>query len=131
MDHKIEPPLLLDGLRVLVVDDEILIATDLGESFREDGAEVLGPFTTLSSAVKAAEEEMVSVAVLDYRLGRETTEAVADILLARKIPFLFCTGGAIAESLQARLPMGTVLLKPIRYHVLLERIAGLTGRTAV
>ncbi len=129
MDQKTDADdALLNGLRVLVVDDEILIATDLGESFRDDGAEVLGPFTTLDTALKAAEEEAVSVAILDYRLGRQTTEAVADILLARKIPFLFCSGGNISEGLQARLPKGTIMLKPVRYHVLLERVAGLTGR---
>ncbi|HMA49725.1 MAG TPA: response regulator [Magnetospirillaceae bacterium] len=128
MDQKTEVGALLDGLRVLIVDDEFLIATDMGESFREDGAEVVGPFTTLADALKAAEEETFSVAILDYRLGSQTTETVADILMSRKIPFLFCSGGTLSEALIARLPKGTLMLKPVRYHVLLERVAALTGR---
>ena len=128
MDQKTDAPGLLDGVRILIVDDEILIATDMGESFREDGAEVAGPFTTLDDALKAAAEETFSVAVLDYRLGRQTTEAVADILLSRRIPFLFCSGGTLSDALVARLPQGTLMLKPVRYHVLLERVAQLTGR---
>jgi DNA-binding response OmpR family regulator len=130
MEQKAEADALLGGVRLLIVDDEILIATDLGESFREDGAEVLGPFTSLAPALKAAEGEEFSAAILDYRLGNQTSEEIANVLLARKIPFLFCSGGLISESLRARLPTGRIMTKPVRYHVLLDAVAALTGRDA-
>ena len=78
----------LNGQRVLVADDEIFIALDMECALREAGADVVGPCATLTEALRAANEELISIAVLDIRLGRDTTDAVASVLRGRDIPYL-------------------------------------------
>src|ERR1700710_1124273 len=85
----------LDGVRVLVVDDEILIALDIEATFLEAGAEAVILCLTLSEALSAAAAENLSVATLDVRLGRETSEAVAALLYERGIPFIFYSGQSL------------------------------------
>jgi DNA-binding response OmpR family regulator len=88
---------MLGKRRVLVVEDEALIAMALEERLREAGAEVVGPAFTAAEALRlveaAAADGGISAAVLDLRLtGGETAIPVADALAARGVPFLFATG---------------------------------------
>ena len=82
----------LRGERILVVDDEMLIGLDLQYIFVSAGADVIGPYTTLAEAMHAAVSEDLSAAVLDIRIGHQTTEQVARLLGDRHIPFVFYTG---------------------------------------
>lgn len=102
----------LDGLRVLVVEDEMLIAMDLENALEEAGANVVGLAATLDRALILAERELPDAAVLDVDLKGQDVFPVADALLARGVPFLFHTGHATRESLQVRYPGVPVLIKP-------------------
>lgn len=83
----------LDGRRILVVEDEFLLADDLAHSLRERGAVVLGPVRTVSEALALIQgEAALDAALLDVNLGREKVFAVADTLEARRVPFCFTTG---------------------------------------
>lgn len=83
----------LSGRRVLVVEDEYMMASDLAEAFGRAGAEVLGPAPTVRQAVAILERTKdVHVAVLDVNLSGEMVYPLADLLLARGIKFLFTTG---------------------------------------
>jgi DNA-binding NarL/FixJ family response regulator len=115
----------LTGARILVADDEFLIAIDIVETLAEAGAEVVGPCTTLAQTLKAAQHEDLSAATLDIRLGRETTEAVAAVLADRGIPFLFYSGQALPESVEARWPGSRVISKPADQEVLLNALRAL------
>jgi CheY-like chemotaxis protein len=84
---------LLQGCRILVVEDEAMIAYDLSSSLQEAGAEVLGPRHTVESALDLLREEQdVHGAVLDVNLGGAMVFPVADALALRGVPFIFATG---------------------------------------
>ena len=83
----------LRGSRVLVVEDDYLLAQDLGEQLQSWGAEVMGPAATVAGALALLEAGPAPVeAILDIRLGDGWVYPVADVLRARGIPFVFATG---------------------------------------
>lgn len=84
---------LLRGRRILIVEDEYLLANDLHDVIREAGAEVLGPVPSVAAALALiAAEAVIDAAVLDVNLRGEMVFAVADALVARGVPFTFATG---------------------------------------
>ena len=98
-------------LRVLVVEDEILVALLLEEMLESLGHEVIGPVATLEKAVVAATEAAPDLAILDVNLRGRETYPVADILRARQVPFIFATGYS-ANRLPPPYDSGPVLQKP-------------------
>jgi CheY-like chemotaxis protein len=92
----------LRGRRVLVVEDEYLIAEDLCEELRSCGAEVMGPADCVAAALALLRSEpLPDMALLDIGLPNEKVYPVADALRARGIPFVFLTAHeamAIPES---------------------------------
>lgn len=83
----------LAGRRVLLVEDDYFIVSDMQREFEDDGAEVLGPVSRVQEALDliAASPE-IDVAVLDINLHDEMVYPVADALRARGVPFVFATG---------------------------------------
>jgi len=106
-------------MRILVADDEIMIAMNMEDSLREAGAEVIS-VGTIASALSCVGSEPISAAVLDVRLGTGDTQDVADILFSRGIPFVFYSGHTLPDCMQARYPGVPVLIKPTRSHTILE-----------
>lgn len=83
----------LRGRRVLVVEDEYLLAEDVGEELERQGATVVGPVPSVRDALALlASEPAPHAAILDINLGGEMAYPVADALRARGIPFVFATG---------------------------------------
>jgi two-component sensor histidine kinase/CheY-like chemotaxis protein len=82
----------MSGCRILVVEDETLVALQLQGDLEGEGHQVVGPATSLKQGLTLAEEEDIDAALVDVRLGRDTSAAIADKLLARNIPFAFATG---------------------------------------
>lgn len=103
-------PLL--GLRVLIAEDEVFIALDLEAALESAGAGVVGPCLTLKEALQCASGETFQAAILDIRLGHDSTEAVAFSLLDRGIPFLFYSGQTIPERLKTAAPHCRLVEKP-------------------
>jgi AmiR/NasT family two-component response regulator len=103
----------LQGLRVLVVEDEFLIAMDIEAMLRELACEVVGPIGNLASALQAAREETPDVALLDANLNGEPVTAVAEALVARAVPIVFCTGYQV-ENWCNRYPAAPTLMKPFQ-----------------
>jgi CheY-like chemotaxis protein len=126
MEHKAQEDRPLQGLRILIADDEFLIATILEETFGEAGAETVSA-GTLPAALVQAQQETLSAAVLDVRLGRQTTEAVADLLTSRKVPFVFYSGYSLPDGMRARFPDAAVLIKPVRPDAFIEALVRLTS----
>ncbi len=83
----------LQNRRMLVVEDEYMLADDLRKALVAAGAEVIGP---VSSEVRALElialEEALDGAVLDMNLQGSSTTRVAERLADRQVPFVFATG---------------------------------------
>ena len=82
----------LAGRRILLVEDEMLIAAMLEDMLDDLGCVVVGPAARVAQALALIEAEVIDAAVLDISLHRELSYPVADALIARRIPFLFSTG---------------------------------------
>lgn len=83
---------VLDGLRVLVVEDEHLVAMALCDDLEESGALVVGPASTVENALRCVADEPLDLAVLDIKLQSQMVFPVADALTGKGVPFLFTTG---------------------------------------
>lgn len=82
----------LAGRRLLLVEDEYVLAVGLSDTLGDLGAEVVGPVASVADALALLETlPELDAAVLDVNLGREVVYPVADALLARGLPFLFAT----------------------------------------
>jgi CheY-like chemotaxis protein len=79
-------------LRVLVVEDEMLIGMLLEDMLADLGHEVVAVVPRLKDAMAAATKEAFNLAILDVHLHGESAFPVADALIARGIPFVFATG---------------------------------------
>ena len=88
----------LESTRVLIAEDERIIALDLERMLRDAGADVVGPAYTAAEALALAQHSALDVAVLDVRLGRETSRHIAAHLVSRNVPLLFYTGQIEHES---------------------------------
>jgi len=97
----------LAGRRILVVEDEYMLAECLHDLLQGDGAEVLGPASSIEDANALLDRHPIpDAAVLDINLGRQSVYAVADRLSGQGVPFLFTTGydhGLIPERYSDRL----------------------------
>ena len=78
--------------RVLVIEDDVVIAHQLARAFVEVGAEVVGPVGSLGRAIEAAETAQFDCALVDIRLRGVDAYPVVDILKRRSLPFAFITG---------------------------------------
>ena len=78
--------------RILVVEDDFLVATLLAEILESAGWQVIGPVAHFPTALDAAASEGFDAAVLDVNLGGQTVYPVAEVLDARRVPFAFVTG---------------------------------------
>ena len=84
----------LNGVRVLLVEDEALVAMLIEDMLADDGCSVVATASRLSEALGYAEDPELAfdVAILDLNLAGETTFPVASALKARNMPFAFATG---------------------------------------
>lgn len=84
----------LKGRRLLVVEDDYMIAADLANSLEELGIDVIGPAGSVEDALELVERQgaRLDAAVLDINLREERVYPVANALAARGIPFVFTTG---------------------------------------
>ena len=79
--------------RILVVEDEYLIATSLVDALENAGSIVVGPVPSVDKAIKTIElDPHIDAAVVDVNLGGVLAYPIADMLNARKIPFVFTSG---------------------------------------
>lgn len=85
-------PSPLAGRRILVVEDEPLLAMMIEDLLSEIGCIVVGPASHLAAAQAIAGEAELDGALLDVNLGAEQVYPVADCLRRRGVPFVFVTG---------------------------------------
>jgi CheY-like chemotaxis protein len=83
----------LASRRILIVEDDYVIAMELAEALEERGAVISGPVGSVDEAIELLRrEDRMDAAILDINLGRETVFPVAGELMLRVVPFLFTTG---------------------------------------
>jgi PAS domain S-box-containing protein len=98
--------------RMLIAEDEALVAIMMEDLAIELGWSVVGPFSRAADALAAAKTDEIHAAILDVNLGGESVYPIADALMARGVPFVFATGYG-AESIDRRFACAPVLQKPI------------------
>lgn len=104
-------PLGLDGLRVLVVEDELMIALALKRTLVDAGCAVVGPVPRVAHAREFAKDAPLDAALLDINVCGEEVFPIADLLQARAVPFAFLSGyqeNVLPERFRAR----PILAKP-------------------
>ena len=120
----------LAGLRLLIVEDEALIAMTLEDMLCQLGCLVVGVAGTATRAMALAEDRSLSIdgAILDVNLGGEMVYPAATRLVERRVPFVFCTGYGKA-GLAAEFAHVPTLGKPYREDQLRDLILdGLVSR---
>lgn len=105
------------GSRVLVVEDEALIAIMMKEELVGLGFDVVGPVSTLPQALDAARGADFDVAILDLNLGKQSSFDVAEILESRGVPFVLVTGYS-AAGINPRFSHVPLLEKPVDLRAL-------------
>ena len=97
--------------KILVVEDEALVAMLVEDALLDAGFGVIGPAATVEEALALLERETPDAVVLDLNLAGETSTPVADWLAARGIPYVIATGYG-ATGLPAGHKDAMVLAKP-------------------
>lgn len=111
----------LDGKRILLVEDEFLVAAQVEGMLAELGAVVVGPAGRMRDGLALAEQETLDAAVLDININGEHSTVIADALRSRNIPFVLASGygegaGEMGEAPRISKPynkekLGTALLR--------------------
>jgi CheY-like chemotaxis protein len=105
------------GKRMLIAEDEALVAIMMEDIALELGWSVVGPFAKTADALLAAKTDDIDAAILDVSLAGEAVYPVAEMLVARGVPFVFTTGYG-TESIDRRFARIPVLQKPIDLEAL-------------
>ena len=107
--------------RILVVEDEAMIAMLVEEMVLDFGSEVVGPAAKMEEALRLASDASLDAAILDVNVGGAVVYPVADLLRARGVPIIFATGYGAGE-LPSRFRKDAALSKPFSYEELAEAL---------
>jgi CheY-like chemotaxis protein len=117
----------LSNRKVLVVEDEMMIAMLIEDMLDEFGCKLVGPATTVPRALDLIGKQQVEVAVLDLNLDGHDTYAIADALQQKNVPFIFATGYG-STGLRQEYGNRPILQKPFQArdleNALAEALAG-------
>jgi DNA-binding response OmpR family regulator len=111
--------------RILVVEDEFLVAMQIEAILTRAGWRVIGSAGTLSSAVSLARKSACDAALLDVNLRGERADEVAEILFARGVPFLFVSGYGRGNLPAAFRQSVELIAKPFSHRTLVEAVRNL------
>lgn len=113
----------LSGARILVVEDDFLISTELDMILADAGATAVGPCRTLAQAEHVIEDQQISAAILDFRIGTTTSLPVAARLHRHGIPFVFFTGQTNTSQIATACPGAKVISKPFQSRTIVAALA--------
>lgn len=116
---------VLRGRRVMIVEDEMLVAMELETLLGEQGCSVVGPAPTAARALALIDEELPDAAILDVNLDGQTAVPVAAALSAQGVPFLLATG--YSHALQPEMQDAPRVEKPVNHEQLVRALAQLLG----
>jgi len=116
------PDSAISGRRILILDDELLIAADTKALVTRLGGIVLGPYARVRAALEAIQTHPVDGAVLDINVAGVQSFVVAEALEARRVPFVFCTGYG-RDSVLPRFQHAPVVEKPLIPELFIAALA--------
>ena len=120
----------LDGLRVLLVEDNRSVAEVICEALGEQGCEIEGPAASLSEGLVLARDCAFDGALLDVNLKGGYSFPIAELLIARHVPVLFMTGYTDEATIPPHLRTLGRIDKPIHFHKLFSVMGQLFSPTA-
>ena len=120
----------LQGQRILVAEDNALLALSMHDILRRAGADVVGPAGTLHEAEELAASERLTLAMLDIKLQSREVWPAARILIARGVPILFCSGHFDSDTLPNEWSDFPILTKPVRANRIIDSLAGVINSAA-
>jgi DNA-binding response OmpR family regulator len=120
----------LQGARILVVEDEWLAALALETALRAWGCEVVGPVPRIEDAMTAAHAEALDAAVLDANLDGEGAFPGAEMLQARGVPIVLCSGYASHAAVPDAFVTVCQVTKPYDETALRRALEGLLAAAA-
>ncbi|MBM0108047.1 response regulator [Steroidobacter sp. S1-65] len=119
--RNIQDQVTLDGVRVLVVEDDYFIADEICNTLRAHGAEVIGPSPDVEQGRRLARTQPIDCAVLDINLQGDLAFGLANELRERDTPAIFATG--YDDSVLPEEFTGVVRLeKPVNLRALLQAV---------
>ncbi|RVD18857.1 MULTISPECIES: response regulator [unclassified Mesorhizobium] len=121
-------PTLLDGLRILVLEDEFLIAMDVEQLCRDHGADEVVIARDLTEVDGREVATRFDAAIVDLMLGGASTIDFASGLRAAGIPFVFASGYSDVDEIKASFPGVRVVGKPYSGEDLVQAVAAACGR---
>lgn len=111
---------VLWGRRVMIVEDQMLLAMELESLLAELGCTVLGPAPSVAQALALLEQQRPDAAILDVNLNGQTALPVAEALTAQGVPFVLATGRT--DVLQPELQGAPRLGKPVDHNELVRAL---------
>lgn len=120
------PWVSLQGLRILLVEDDPLICLDLESSLSELGA-IVAAATNVAAALQILAASTLDIAILDFELGAETSEPIARAARELQVPFLYLSGYSEKDERFREWPGVGVLVKPISAVAIAARIRKAIG----
>ena len=118
----------LNGLRILVVEDNFLAAEVVRDALEQNGCTVIGPVGRVAEGLRLVEQEKLDGAVLDINLNGDRCFPIAEALRGRGVPFVFLTGYDSSTVIPAELRETRRLGKPVHEHHLIEALGDLIAR---
>jgi DNA-binding response OmpR family regulator len=112
----------LDGRRILVAEDDPLLAFDIVGLLLKAGAQIAGPALSLARALELVQAEQLNCGILDVRLRDGLVFPAAEILRDKGAGIVFYTGHDNPEGLASQWPQARVLTKPAPLHVLVGAV---------
>jgi light-regulated signal transduction histidine kinase (bacteriophytochrome) len=113
---------ILSGIRILVVEDDIVIGMNLVDGLVEADATVVGPFTELAKGLAGAVECQFDIALLDVNLNGKPSWPIASLLTDQDIPIIFLTGYSDSAQRPERFREIPTLLKPYSVTLVVEKV---------
>ena len=108
--------------RILIVEDEALIALQIEMDIEDIGHSVAGTCMSLSESLKLIDSADIDGAILDVDLRGVDVFPAAEKLCEKNIPFVFHTGHGNKAQIEERFPHSTVFKKPSPTKAMLKRL---------
>lgn len=119
---------VFQGMKILVVEDDFIVAFDMQSMLEEEGAQVLGPASSVREAQALLAAETPQAAVLDVNLNGEFVFPLVEVLRAKGVPFLFATAYADDDRLfPESIKQVPKLAKPVLPTTLVAQLKRLLG----
>lgn len=124
----VEKSRTLVGKRILIAENEWLIADAIASAVEAAGGQIIGPFPTIKQSLAALTGDTLApdAATLNIRLNDGESYSVADRLAAMKVPFIFASANG-SSSLPRRFSRRVLLGKPVAAKQVIEALIVITS----